>query len=85
MTRISDPVYCQIRIQGSVPRTKEHLKILLHEYFYILFKAFFSVFMHLVSDVLCKLWSPGSGPNFTGPGLVFWILNINAKIQATIP
>ena len=31
----------------------------------------FFVLYFLVSDVLCKPWSPGSGPNFTGSVLVF--------------
>ena len=32
-------------------------------------KIFFFVFILLVSDLPCKLWSPGYGPDFTGFGI----------------
>ena len=56
----------------------EILKSLLNEYIQIILKVFFFVFILLVSDVPCRLQSPGSGPNFNGSGLVFCIQLIYA-------
>ena len=57
--------FWQIRTQGSVPR-REICIILFIEYF-----RWYVFFCHaLVSEVLCKPYCPGSGPNFTGFGLM---------------
>ena len=66
---VSDLVFFyQIRIQGSVPRTKEDFKN--------------SIGMNILDNLFCLFlfyWCQtfsvghGSGPNFTGSELVFWI------------
>ena len=57
------------------PERQEIFNILLNVKFEIILLAFFFVFILLVSDVLYKPQSPGSGPNESGSEsrLVYWI------------
>ena len=52
--RGEDPVLPKNRIRGSVPQTKGDFWNFIEWIFWIILKAFFFVFIRLVSDVPCK-------------------------------